>query len=173
MSFIASAGLGAIGKGASALGVDFGNVLNPIKSIFGGGDDCTSKKRQIQKELEKALQNYTTRQQRASFIRSTGSKTSRIPATPKGMAKFFIGEDDCKHKNVSSRHQRFLDRLKPWLEKKIKQEQRAAQSNFADKAKGAPAAATAAAVGGGAGSIPVYVWVLVAVGGFYFISNQS
>lgn len=118
---------GAFGL-AKTLGVNF-------DSIFGGGNDCTKAKKQEAQAIAQDLQKYTTRAERAKFIRSTGSSTSRIPATPQGMAKFYIGEDDCKHKNVSQKHKRFINGLKGWIRERksaaIAQQQQTAAAGSA------------------------------------------
>ncbi|MFH5833742.1 hypothetical protein [Halalkalibaculum sp. DA384] len=97
--------------------------------IFGGGD-CSFTKMQTEKRLREALEKYTTRAERAEFIRSTGTSTSRISPTPAAMARFHRGGKDCKHKNVAPQHQRFLDRIEGWLQEKVRAYQKNKYQEF-------------------------------------------
>lgn len=67
--------------------------------------------------IQKMLKKFTTAQERYQFV-SKFNAVQRIGTSPKDMAFFYIGEDDFQHKNVSPNHQKFLDELVPWVEKK-------------------------------------------------------
>jgi hypothetical protein len=47
--------------------------------------------------------------------------SDRVAPNPEAMAYFYLGEDDCLHKNVSPRHQRFLNELEELLQKRVEE----------------------------------------------------
>lgn len=117
---------GAFGLGKS-VGIDFSGITQRVSGWFGGAS-CSDADKKNRKKLAQAIEQHTTRAERVEFIRSTGSSTSRIKPTGQGMAYFFFGEDDCKHKNVSNKHKKFNNRLQSWLERKASEKMDQASS---------------------------------------------
>ncbi|TYP92078.1 hypothetical protein LX73_2325 [Fodinibius salinus] len=105
---------------AAAIATGAATLYNIGRNIFGGRDDCTAAKKKNEQKIRQLLQQFTTLQERKRFVQKFNA-LDRIGASPRSMARFWIGEDDCKHKNVSDNHQRYLDELIPWIQQKVKQ----------------------------------------------------
>lgn len=97
-------------------------LFNIGSSIFGNRDNCSTKVKKTERKVRQLLSQYTTAQERYQFV-SKFNAVQRIGTSPRDMAYFYIGEDDCKHKNVSPSHQKFLDQLMPWLQQKVDENQ--------------------------------------------------
>lgn len=79
-----------------------------LSGIFGGGSDCTDTKGKTMNQIRQDINQYLTDQDKRNLVRGM---EDRVSPTADAMAYFAIGEHDCKHKNVSDRHKRFLREL--------------------------------------------------------------
>jgi hypothetical protein len=121
---------GIAGTASSIVGTA-SSVVDSIGGFlgFGGGNRCTEEKKQQRKTVEDSIRQYTTYNERVEFIRSTGSSTNRIKPTPEGMAFFYLGEDDCYHRNVSEKHSRFINNLPNWIQGKANEKSNQTPAN--------------------------------------------
>lgn len=142
-----------------------------VGNIFGGRSDCSQAKKQEAQQIAEDLHKWTNRRERVDFIKSTGSSLSRIPASPEKMAHFYIGEDDCKHKNVSGRHKKFINGLKPFINRMKRQKQSQVQPRQSRPQAGSQAGSQA-----GPGGVAKYLrWAFFAGVGymlFYLVTQK-
>lgn len=108
-----------------SLGIDLTNLTEGI--TLGGltGSDCSKDQERKKEELAQKIKRFLTPQDINNLARGMNNPQT----TPKDMADFFYGGRDCKHKNVGSGDQQFLDQLPALLSQRIQEAQsRQAQS---------------------------------------------
>lgn len=118
--------LAAIASGAYGLGKTLG--IKPgkwISGLFGGGSHCNSAKKQKEKEIKQAIEKYLSPSDMRSLVSGMNSDVAPIPSE---MAHFYIGGDDCYHKNVGSGDKRFLNRLPQVIQQKANEKQQQQQA---------------------------------------------
>lgn len=76
--------------------------------------DCSQKRQDIEKKIEK----YLTAEDRRSLV---SGMEDRVAPTAEDMAYFYTGEEDCKHKNVAKRHERFINELPQLLNQRMRE----------------------------------------------------
>lgn len=128
-------GFGTLASGAFGLAETIGFSVD---DIF-GGNDCTDSKKALADQLQEEIQQYLTVEDRQNLVAGTESNVS---PTPGAMATFFIGGRDCKHKNVSSGDQQFLNRLRPLIRQRKSEYQQQAAVAGAGVGDGAGATTT-------------------------------
>jgi hypothetical protein len=90
-----------------------------------GGASCSDADLQKRDQLEQAIQDLLTPSERQQLV---SYAESNISPTPREMANFRVGGvnkwgADCKHKNVSSGDQQFMDQLDRLLQQKTQAKQ--------------------------------------------------
>lgn len=92
------------------------DLIESGESIFGGGGGgCTSSIKQQRSKMAREIETHLTDQDKRQLV---SGMEDRVSPNGQDMAYFFYGEDDCKHRNVSKRHKRFLNELPQMLSKR-------------------------------------------------------
>lgn len=141
---------GLLSGGLDTLG-GLGGIANSIGINLGGGSAKTSAKVSKRKQIRNDLQQYTTPAERRAFVNKYDS-SGRIQSTPDGMAYFFTGEGDYKHKNVGASHKQFLNDLPSWIQQK-----KQGSSNVLDPVAGGLPSDGGGSLGGGEKKILLYL----------------
>lgn len=134
----------------TAIGGAVGTLGGAVASLFGGGggSGCDKDTRQKKNELTQRIQQLLTPSEMDDL--TSGMENPQHSASQ--MADFFYGGHDCKHKNVTSGDQRFLDRLPQMLKRKARQadRQQQQQSSGSSGSSGSqtPSASTPTGAGG-------------------------
>lgn len=102
--------------GSFAFGGTAGYLLRESGIISSGEASCGQRR----KEMANAIRTYLTAADRYELVRGM---ESRVAPTPEAMAFFFMGEGDCKHRNVGDRHKRFLRELPRKIEQRVLEQQ--------------------------------------------------
>lgn len=89
------------------------DVINVVDSFVGGGGggSCAAERQQIEQDIRQYLNQQ-------DMNRLTSGMQDRVAPNPQAMAFFIAGEGDCKHKNVGSRHQRFINETRALIQQR-------------------------------------------------------
>ena len=95
---------------AATVGTAFSIAKGAAKLFKKGG--CSSAQKDARSQIQSAIGKYLTL---GEMQRLVAMAKSDVKANPESMAYFYMGEGDCKHKNVSPGDQQFLDELESLL----------------------------------------------------------